>query len=111
MQSTFTILITKAQTDSWPDIVWTDAKDKGARVYLDYCRPMNCRLRKLRNIYFSNPANRKVWLPMKCLLEWSNILKLEDLAPHKRNYIIFQTGIKFSAHYICRTTDGRRRCC
>lgn len=110
MQSTFTILITEAQTDSWPDIVWADAKDKGARVCLDYCRPMNSGLRKLRNIYFSNPANRKIWLPMKCLWDWSNILKLEDLDPHKRNYIIFQTGIKFSAHYIKKLKKERNAC-
>lgn len=110
MQSTFTILISEAKTGSWPDIVWTDAKNEGARVYLDYCRPINKMLKKLRKIHFSNSANRKIWLPLKTLWDWSNVLRPEQLDPSKRNYIIFQTGIKFSASYIKKLKEERNAC-
>jgi len=110
MQSTFTILISEAQKGSWPDVVWSDAKDDGAKVYLDYCRPMNRKLRELRKIHFSNHANRKVWLPLKCLWDWSNVLRIEELVPRKRNYVIFQTGIKYSAYYIRKLKKERNAC-
>lgn len=110
MQSTFTILITEATPDSWPDIVWQDAKDMGARVCLDYCKPMSASIRKLRKIHFSNPANRRIWLPLKTMWDWTNALQLDDLDPNKRNYIIFQTGIKFSAPFIKRLKEERNAC-
>ena len=110
MNSTFTIIISESFTDSWPDIVWQDAKDMGARVCLDYCKPIPAWLRKLRKIHFSNPANRRIWLPMKTMWDWTNALQLDDLDPNKRNYIIFQTGIKFSAHYIKRLKEERNAC-
>ena len=110
MNSSFTIIISESFTDSWPDIVWQDAKDMGARVCLDYCKPIPAWLRKLRKIHFSNPANRRIWLPMKTMWDWTNALRLDDLDPNKRNYIIFQTGIKFSAHYIKRLKEERNAC-
>lgn len=110
MNSTFTIIISESFTDSWPDIVWQDAKDMGARVCLDYSKPIPAWLRKLRKIHFSNPANRRIWLPMKTMWDWTNALRLDDLDPNKRNYIIFQTGIKFSAHYIKRLKEERNAC-
>lgn len=110
MNSTFTIIISESFTDSWPDIVWQDAKDIGARVCLDYCKPIPAWLRKLRKIHFSNPANRRFWLPMKTIWDWTNALQLNDLDPNKRNYIIFQTGIKFSSHFIKRLKEERNAC-
>ena len=110
MQSTFTILITESTPDSWPDIVWQDAKDMRARVCLDYCKPMPAWFRKLRKAHFSNPANRRIWLPLKTMWDWTNVLRLDDLDPNKRNYIIFQTGIKFSSHYIKRLKEERNAC-
>lgn len=50
MLSTFTIIINKARSDSWPDIVWRDALASGARVLLDSCIPLPRPLRKLRKI-------------------------------------------------------------
>ena len=110
MNSSFTIIISESHTDSWPDIVWQDAKGMGARVCLDYCKPIPAWLRKLRKIHFSNPANRRIWLPMKTMWDWTNALQLDDLDTNKRNYIIFQTGIKFSAHYIKRLKEERNAC-
>lgn len=110
MNSSFTIIISESHTDSWPDIVWQDAKDMGARVCLDYCKPMSASIRKLRKIHFSNPANRRIWLPLKTMWDWTNALLLDDLDPNKRNYIIFQTGIKFSARYIKRLKEERNAC-
>lgn len=110
MSSTFTILISSSTTDSWPDIVWQDAKDKGARVCLDYCKHIPAWLQKMRKAHFSNTANRRIWLPMKTIWDWTNALQLNDLDPNNRNYIIFQTGIKFSAHYIKRLKEERNAC-
>lgn len=110
MQSTFTILVSSSTPDSWPDIVWKDAKDEGARVFLDYCKPIPAWLWKWRRVHFSNPTNRRFWLPMKTIWDWTNTLQLNDLDPNKRNYIIFQTGIKFSAHFIKRLKEERNAC-
>lgn len=109
-QNTFTIIISESKLDSWPDVVWTDAKNVGAKVFLNYCKSIGKTLRKLRKIHFANPVNKRIWLPMKTIWDWSNALKLEDLDPDKRNYIIFQTGIKFSAHYIKRLKKERNAC-
>lgn len=106
----FTIIINEARPDSWPDIVWRDAQSVGANVMLDSCLPLLRVFRKLRKFHFSNLANHKIWLPMKCLWDKTNTLRLEDLDPKKRNYIIFQTGIKFSAHYIERLKRERNAC-
>lgn len=108
--SSFTIIINEARTDSWPDIVWRDARDVGANVLLDSSKPLPSFLRKLRQIHFSNIANRKVWLPLKRAWDFSNTLRILDLDPAKRNYVIFQTGIKFSAHYIERLKRERNTC-
>lgn len=110
MDISFTIILNEASTDSWPDIVWCDAQSIGANVLLDSCLPLSRTFRKLRKIHFSNLANHKIWLPMKCLWDKTNTLRLSDLDPSKRNYIIFQTGIKFSANYIARLKKERNAC-
>lgn len=110
MLHSFTIIVNSARPDSWPDIVWRDALSSGARVLLDSSIPLPATLRQLRKAHFANPANRKVWLPLKCLWDGTNTLRLSDLDPSKRNYIIFQTGIKFSAHYIERLKRERNAC-
>lgn len=110
MQSTFSILISEAQKDSWPDVIWTDAKKDGADIYLDFCKHITKKLRILRKMHFSNSANKKVWFPMKKLWDWSNVLRPEQLDPSNRNYIIFQTGIKYSAHYIKKLKEERNAC-
>lgn len=107
--SSFTI-INEARPDSWPDIVWRDARDAGANVLLDSSKPLPSFLRKLRQIHFSNIANRKVWLPLKRAWDFSNTLRISDMDRIKRNYVIFQTGIKFSAHYIERLKRERNAC-
>lgn len=108
--SSFTIIINEARPDSWSDIVWRDARDAGANVLLDSSKPLPSFLRKLRQIHFSNIANRKVWLPLKRAWDFSNTLRISDLDRIKRNYVIFQTGIKFSAHYIERLKRERNAC-
>lgn len=110
MTSSFTIIVNEARPDSWPDIVWRDARNARARVLLDSCKPLPSFLRKLRQIHFSNVANRKGWLPLKRGWDFSNTLRLSDLDPAKRNYVIFQTGIKFSAHYIERLKREKNAC-
>lgn len=110
MDISFTIILNEASTDSWPDIIWRDAQSVGAKVLLDSCLPLSRSFRKLRKIHFSNLANHKIWLPMKCLWDKTNTLRLSDLDPSKRNFIIFQTGIKFSAHYIERLKRERNAC-
>ncbi len=110
MERTFTVLISEANEMSWPDVIWLDAREAGAKIYLDYCCKMNIRLKQLRKIHFSNLTNRMFWLPMKCLWDWTNIVRPEELDPLKRNYIIFQTGVKFSAHYIKRLKEQHNAC-
>lgn len=110
MSYTFTIIVNDAQPNSWPDIVWRDALSSGARVLLDSCIPLPTPFRHLRKAHFANPANSKVWLPLKCLWDETNTLRFSDLDPSKRNFIIFQTGIKFSAHYIERLKRERNAC-
>ena len=110
MESTVTIIVNDAQPNSWPDIVWRDALLSGARVLLESSMPLPSILKKIRRVHFANPANHKFWLPLKCLWDKTNTLRLEDLDPKKRNYIIFQTGIKFSAHYIARLKKERNAC-
>lgn len=110
MNSTFTVLLSGATRDSWPDIVWRDARKEGARICLDFCKPLPNWLRKMRKVHFSNRTNKNVWLPMKTLWDCTNVLRLEDLDPQKRNYIIFQTGVKFSARYIKKLKEERNAC-
>ena len=110
MESTFTIIVNDAQPNSWPDIVWRDASLSGARVLLESSMPLPSILKKIRRVHFANPANHKFWLPLKCLWDGTNTLRFKDLDPSKRNYIIFQTGIKFSAHYIERLKRERNAC-
>ena len=110
MNTSFIIIVNEATPNSWPDIVWRDAFTAGARVLLDSCYSINPFLRKLRRIHFANPLNSILWLPMKRIWDCTNTLRLSDLAPSKRNYIIFQTGIKFSAHYIERLKRERNAC-
>lgn len=110
MSYTFTIIVNDAQPNSWPDIVWRDASLSGARVLLESSMPMPSILKKIRRVHFANPANNKFWLPLKCLWDGTNTLRFENLDSSKRNYIIFQTGIKFSAHYIERLKRERNAC-
>lgn len=110
MESTFTIIVNDAQPNSWPDIVWREASLSGARVLLESSMPLPSILKKIRRVHFANPANHKFWLPLKCLWDGTNTLRFKDLDPSKRNYIIFQTGIKFSAHYIERLKRERNAC-
>lgn len=110
MQTSFTFIINDAQPNSWSDIVWRDARESGAHVFLDSSISMPYLLKKLRRAHFANPANRQIWLPLKCLWDGTNTLKLSELDPQKRNYIIFQTGIKFSSHYIQRLKKERNAC-
>lgn len=98
--SSFHIIISNAKPNAWSDVVWTDAKEAGAIVHLDYCKPLTHWLRRLRQLHFSNRLNRKVWLPLKSLWDWSNVIKPDDLDSSKRNFIIFQTGVKFSPNSI-----------
>lgn len=110
MESTFTIIVNDAQPNSWPDIVWRDASLSGARVLLESCMPLPSILKKIRRVHFANSANKHLWLPLKCLWDGTNTLRFKDLDPSKRNYIIFQTGIKFSARYIERLKRERNAC-
>ena len=110
MSYTFTIIVNDAQPNSWPEIVWRDASLSGAHVLLESSMPLPSILKKIRRIHFANPANHKFWLPLKCLWDGNNTLRIENLDPSKRNYIIFQTGIKFSAHYIERLKRERNAC-
>ncbi len=110
MSSSFTIIVNEARPNSWPDIVWRDALTSGAKVLLDSSKPLLSPLMKLRKMHFANSANHKLWLPLKCLWDGTNTLRLSELDPSKRNYIIFQTGIKFSAHYILRLKRERNAC-
>lgn len=110
MSYTFTIIVNDSKPNSWPDIVWRDASLSGARVLLESSLPLPSILKKIRRVNFANPANHRFWLPLKCLWDGTNALRFEDLDPKKRNYIIFQTGIKFSAHYIERLKLERNAC-
>lgn len=110
MQTTFTICVNDAQPNSWPDIVWRDASLSRARVLLESSMPLPSILKKIRRVHFANSANKHLWLPLKCLWDGTNTLRFKDLDPSKRNYIIFQTGIKFSAHYIERLKRERNAC-
>lgn len=110
MQTTFTICVNDAQPNSWPDIVWRDASLSRARVLLESSMPLPSILKKIRRVHFANSANKHLWLPLKFLWDGTNTLRFKDLDPSKRNYIIFQTGIKFSAHYIERLKRERNAC-
>ena len=110
MQTTFTVIVNDSKPNAWPDIVWRDASLSGARVLLESSLPLPSILKKIRRVHFANPANHKFWLPLKCLWDGTNTLRFENLDPSKRNYIIFQTGIKFSAHYIERLKRERNAC-
>lgn len=102
MNYSFHIIISNARPNDWSEIVWADAKKAGAIVNLDYCKPMAHWLRRIRLMHFSNRLNRKIWLPLKSIWDWSNVIKPKDLDPRKRNFIIFQTGVKFSPSSIER---------
>lgn len=110
MQYSFNIIITEAKTGSWPQIIWKDAQNDGAVVYLNTCKSIHKILRKLRKFHFSNLTNKKIWLPLKCIWDWTIVLRKKNLDPSKRNYIIFQTGIKFSAHYIKQLKEECNAC-
>lgn len=100
MDCSFHIVISNSKPDSWSDVVWTDAKERGALVHHDYSISLPKWLRKLRVVHFSNKLNERFWLPLKSLWDKTNVIQPADLDPAKRNYIIFQTGVKFSPHSI-----------
>lgn len=101
-RDTFWVILNDAKVDSWPDVVWRDARDAGAHIIPDCCKPIPKLLRNIRKIHFSNISNRTFWLPLKRVWDSSCTLKIDDLNPQDQNYIIFQTGIKFSPHFIKR---------
>lgn len=99
MQSNSFVVVNEANKGSWAKTVWGDI-DNGSNVFLQSDTLKYKWLKKLKKIHFSNKTNRKVWLPLKCLWDKAYSIKPAMLDPTKRNYIIFQTGIKFSPRYI-----------
>lgn len=101
-RNAFWVILNDAKVDSWPDVVWRDARNAGAHIIPDFCKPIPKLLRNIRKIHFANISNNKFWLPFKSVWNFSCTLKVDDLNPQNQNYIIFQTGIKFSPHFIKR---------
>jgi hypothetical protein len=106
----FHIIVNEAAPLSWPDVIWTDAKRLGAIHHLDSNTLSPGFSKRLRHLHFSNSLNRKVWLPLKSVWDASNCVRPDDLSPTARNYILFQTGVKFSAHSLAELKRKGNAC-
>lgn len=95
----FFVIINEASPGSWPDLFWSDLKGQ-AEIFLDNNTLRSERLRKIKKAHFSNIINRKLFLPFKSIWDLSNSLPLNKINPKDRCFVIFQSAVKFSPHYI-----------
>jgi len=95
----FHIILPNVNKDSWVTAVWQKVASY-ATIHQNNTTIKTPCLQKLKKIHFSNTANKKVWVPFKCIWNSSFPIKSTDLDPAKRNYIIFHSGVKFSPSYI-----------
>lgn len=106
----FYIVCDDGLPNSWVDVVWSDAKELGATLQLSSHTLPAGLLASMRHIHFANVLNHKIWLPLKCIWDKTNSLQPHDLSTEGRNYVIFQTGIKFSATSIAALKRERNAC-
>ena len=97
----FYIILPNASPESWGRWVWSDAEER-AVVFLNNTMVQDRRLVKLKKAHFSNELNKHVWLPLKTIWDSTYPVRAEMFDPRQKNYIIFQSGVKFSPHYLRR---------
>lgn len=97
--SKFFIILPNASSDSWGRWIWHDAEGR-AFLSLSNTNFENSILVRLKKLHFSNRLNKYVWLPLKTIWDKSYPIKCEQLNSKDRNYIIFQSGVKFSAFFL-----------
>ena len=95
----FYVIINDSKKNSWPEVFWSEIKDKST-IYLDNNDIKNKYLKKLKKYHFSNKINMKFWIPFKSI--WDNFysIKYDELNENNRNFLIFQSNIKFSPHFL-----------
>lgn len=96
--TTFYLILPNVNHASWVTTVWGDLTPYATIHQKNSVKTPW--LQKLKKIHFSNSANKKVWVPFKRIWNSTFPIKLSDLDPQKRNYIIFHSGVKFSPSYI-----------
>lgn len=95
----FYVILPNSLPNSWGVTAWSDLFPY-VIFYLNNSTIRTPWLQKLKKIHFSNSANKKLWVPFKGIWNSTFPIKPSDLDPHKRNYIIFHSGVKFSPSYI-----------
>lgn len=105
----FFVIINDAKKGSWSDLIWKDIEEE-AQIFLRNNIIKSDFFKKLKKIHFGNKLNRKIWIPFKSIWNSKLILKKDDLREVDRNYIIFQSNIKFSPSYIKRLKKEKNAC-
>lgn len=95
----FFVVINDVTEDSWSTSIWRDIENV-AKIFLNNNMLNNRLLKKLKKLHFSNKINRLFWIPFKGLWNRSFCIQYHDLNANNRNYIIFQSNVKFSPTYI-----------
>ena len=99
MSKFFVIINGETSPDSWSSWMWSDI-NSCAQIYLDNNIIKNKFLKNLKKIHFGNKLNKKFWLPFKGIWDKRYSVRIDQLDCNERNYIIFQSGVKFSPRYI-----------
>lgn len=95
----FYIVINGASVNSWSAWVWSDIQNT-ASIFYDNTTLTSNLLCKMKKIHFGNKLNRKIWIPFKSIWDKSLCIQIGDLDVVNRNFIIFQSTVKFSSSHI-----------
>lgn len=95
----FFVVINESHERSWASWVWNDVKDI-ASVFYDNSVLKSAFLKRLKKIHFSNSINSRIRIPFKSVWDSSVCIDYKKLNPDDRNYLIFQSTIKFSPSLI-----------
>lgn len=105
----FFVVINEGGKGTWSDWIWSDARSI-AQVYNQNNILNNNILKKLRKIHFSNKLNNKIVVPFKAIWDRWNCIDCSKLDKSDRNYIIFQSNIKFSKRYLKKLKKKKNAC-
>ena len=97
----FFVVINESDENSWSAYVWSDVEGK-AEIFYDNNTIKNPILKKLKKLHFGNRINNKLHIPFKSVWNHSLCIGFDDLNKKDRNYIIFQSNVKFAPAYINR---------
>lgn len=102
----FYIFLPNSDCESWGRWVWSDAEER-AFVSLRNTNVSSSFLTNLKKIHFSNTINKKFWIPLKTIWDYTYPIKINLIDPNANNFIIFHSGVKFSPYYLRKLKKER----